>query len=142
MPLSSLIDPARLDPLRAVAERAFSSAEHAVHRAERAAWRVETVARVGKKLGFHHALTVDTLRLLAWEAAHGRMNPSLIYRFWAEATPDRPALVQATLPAAKGSADFAGRWPVFTIARAKKREYRRCRIACSIPPIYWSTFIQ
>ena len=38
-------------------------------------------------------------------------------------------------------ADF-GRWPQISIARAKKREYSRCRIACSTPPIYWSTFIQ
>jgi hypothetical protein len=42
----------------------------------------------------------------------------------------------------EGLARAAGRCPVFTIARAKKREYRRCRIACSMPPMYWSTFIQ
>ena len=24
----------------------------------------------------------------------------------------------------------------------KKREYSRCRIACSMPPVYWSTGIQ
>ena len=30
-------------------------------------------------------------------------------------------------------------WPVAFIARVKNREYSRCRIACSTPPIYWST---
>src|SRR5712671_5710635 len=30
-------------------------------------------------------------------------------------------------------------WPVAFLARVKKREYKRCRIACSTPPIYWST---
>lgn len=114
MPLSSLIDPARFGPLRAAAERAFSSAEHAARSAERAAWRVETITRVGKKLGFHHALNADTLRLLAQEAAHGRLNPSFIYRFWAAAAPDRPALVQATLPAVKGSAETLPSSPLRT----------------------------
>ena len=32
--------------------------------------------------------------------------------------------------------------PVAFMARVKKREYSRCRIACSMPPIYWSTGIQ
>ena len=32
-------------------------------------------------------------------------------------------------------------WPVAFIARVKKRLYSRCRIACSTPPIYWSTGI-
>ncbi len=31
------------------------------------------------------------------------------------------------------------RKPVRCIARVKKRAYSRCRIACSTPPIYWST---
>src|SRR5689334_18596779 len=30
-------------------------------------------------------------------------------------------------------------WPVTFMARVKKREYKRCRIACSTPPMYWST---
>ena len=33
------------------------------------------------------------------------------------------------------------RWPVAFIARVKKRLYSRCRIACSTPPMYWSTGI-
>src|SRR5258707_15299978 len=32
-------------------------------------------------------------------------------------------------------------WPVAFIARVKKRLYNRCKIACSTPPIYWSTGI-
>src|SRR5579864_9120701 len=32
-------------------------------------------------------------------------------------------------------------WPVAFIARVKKRLYSKCRIACSTPPIYWSTGI-
>src|ERR1700754_4503801 len=36
---------------------------------------------------------------------------------------------------------FMSMWPVAFIARVKKRLYNRCRIACSTPPIYWSTGI-
>ena len=29
--------------------------------------------------------------------------------------------------------------PQSRITRVQKREYSRCRIACSMPPMYWST---
>ena len=32
--------------------------------------------------------------------------------------------------------------PQSRMTRVQKREYSRCRIACSMPPMYWSTGIQ
>ena len=52
-----------------------------------------------------------------------------------------PSLV--TIPwvnrAWKGS--WKSRWPRSASALVKKRAYIRCRIACSTPPMYWSTGI-
>jgi fatty-acyl-CoA synthase len=107
MLLASLFDPARLGPLRTAADSVVSGAARALSSAERALSSAETIARVGKKLGLHRTLRADTLRLLLEEAARGRLNPSFIYRFWAVAAPDRPALVQATLPAVKGATEPA-----------------------------------
>jgi hypothetical protein len=41
---------------------------------------------------------------------------------------------------AKGS--WTPTWPRSASALVKKRAYIRCRIACSTPPMYWSTGIQ
>ena len=32
--------------------------------------------------------------------------------------------------------------PISCSTFTKKRAYNKCKIACSIPPMYWSTFIQ
>ena len=41
---------------------------------------------------------------------------------------------------AKGSFPFTK--PLSRITFHQKREYSRCRMACSMPPMYWSTGIQ
>ena len=48
------------------------------------------------------------------------------------------------IPCAKRFANgsSASRWPMSESALVKKRAYIRWRIACSTPPMYWSTGIQ
>ena len=65
---------------------------------KQALFRLETVARVGKQLGMHKAIGLPGLKVLVREAARGKTNPSLLFRFHAENTPDRTALLQATSP--------------------------------------------
>jgi fatty-acyl-CoA synthase len=65
---------------------------------KQALFRLETVTRVGKQLGMHKAMTLSGLKVLAREAARGKTNPSLLFRFYAENAPDRTALIQATSP--------------------------------------------
>jgi fatty-acyl-CoA synthase len=80
----------------------FQDRLHALrHAADSALWRIETVARVGKKLGMHQALTWPGARLLLRNLPRGKANPSLIFRFYAENNPDRLALIQATAPGHK-----------------------------------------
>ena len=55
--------------------------------------RLKIIGRVGKKTGMHTALTLRGARLLARELAKGKQNPSLIFKFHAENTPNRIALV-------------------------------------------------
>ena len=69
--------------------------------AEDARWKVETVARVGKKLGVHREVRWPGAQLLAREIAHGRGNASMLFRFQAANDPTRTALVQAGLPGLK-----------------------------------------
>lgn len=69
--------------------------------AKHARWRVETVARVSRKLGMHKSMTLPGLKLLATELARGRANPSLIFRFFSLTDPDRTAVIQAGLPGRK-----------------------------------------
>ncbi len=68
-----------------------------------ARWSVETVARVGYKLGLHRAMRLPGVALLGRELLHGRANPSTIFRFHGANDPDRPALIQAGLPSHKGA---------------------------------------
>ena len=80
------------------------------HLAQDARWRVETIARVGKKLGLHKDVGWPGARLLAREIAHGRGNASMLFRLHAVNDPTRPALVQAGLPGRKeAGAPEAGR---------------------------------
>jgi fatty-acyl-CoA synthase len=68
------------------------------HAAERALWRIQTVGRVGRKLGVHKAMTWPGAQLLLRDLPRGKGNPSLIFRFHAVNSPDHPALIQATVP--------------------------------------------
>jgi hypothetical protein len=47
------------------------------------------------------------------------------------------------MPCVKSRANGSctSRWPRSASAFVKKRAYMRCRIACSTPPMYWSTGI-
>jgi long-chain acyl-CoA synthetase len=67
--------------------------------AKQARFRVETLARVGGKLGMHRNLSWRGLRVLLQTVPKGKTNPSLIFRFYAENDPDRTAVVQVTSPA-------------------------------------------
>ena len=42
----------------------------------------------------------------------------------------------------RANGSWKSRWPRSASAFVKKRAYIRCRIACSTPPMYWSTGIQ
>jgi fatty-acyl-CoA synthase len=66
-----------------------------------ARWKVETVARVGLKLGFHRTVRWPGALLLARELPRGRANTSTLFRFQARNDPDRAALIQAGLPGKK-----------------------------------------
>ena len=78
--------------------------------AKQARFRVETLARVGGKLGMHRQLTWRGLGLLLRTVPKGKTNPSLIFRFYAENDPDRTAIVQVTSPArAPGAPEPVGR---------------------------------
>jgi fatty-acyl-CoA synthase len=66
--------------------------------AERSLWRIQTVGRVGKKLGVHKNMTWPGARLLLRDLPKGKGNPSLIFHFHAANSPDHPALIQATVP--------------------------------------------
>jgi fatty-acyl-CoA synthase len=65
---------------------------------KQALFRLQTVTRVGKQLGMHEAMSWPGLKVLAREAARGKTNPSLLFRFHAENNPERTALIQATSP--------------------------------------------
>jgi fatty-acyl-CoA synthase len=69
--------------------------------AKQARFRLETITRVGGKLGMHRRLTWPGAKLLlrSLSSGKGKTNPSLIFRFYAENDPDRTALVQVTSPA-------------------------------------------
>ena len=67
--------------------------------AKQARFRLETMVRVGGKLGMHRSMSWPGARLLLRTVPRGKTNPSLIFRFYAENNPDRVALVQATSPA-------------------------------------------
>jgi len=66
-----------------------------------ARWKVETLARVGRKLGIHQALHWDGAVQVARDLSRARVNASTLFRFHAANTPDRPALIQAGLPGRK-----------------------------------------
>lgn len=55
--------------------------------------RLKIIGRVGKKTGMHRALNWRGARLLARELAKGKQNPSLIFKFHAENSPHRIALI-------------------------------------------------
>ncbi|MFO0757431.1 MAG: AMP-binding protein [Byssovorax sp.] len=63
-----------------------------------ALFRVETIGRVGMKLGMPQAMTLPGVKVLAREVARGKLNPSLLFRLHAENVPERTALIQATSP--------------------------------------------
>ncbi|MEO5729175.1 MAG: AMP-binding protein, partial [Byssovorax sp.] len=67
--------------------------------AKQARFRLETMVRVGGKLGMHRSMTWPGARLLLRTVPRGKTNPSLIFRFYAENDPARVAIVQATSPA-------------------------------------------
>ncbi len=67
--------------------------------AKQARFRLETIARVGGKLGLHRSLTWPGAKVLLRSILKGKTNPSLIFRFYAENDPDRTALIQVTPPA-------------------------------------------
>ncbi len=67
--------------------------------AKQARFRIETIVRVGGKLGMHRSMTWPGALLLLRTVPRGKANPSLIFRFYAENAPDRVAVVQATSPA-------------------------------------------
>ena len=67
--------------------------------ARQARFRVETLTRVGGKLGMHRAMTWPGAKVLMHAVPRGKTNPSLIFRYHAENDPDRTAIVQVTAPA-------------------------------------------
>ena len=76
----------------------------ALRRAPGARWRIETVVRVGRKLGMHEAMRWPGVAVLLREASRGRLTPSTLFRVQAKNQPDRVALVQAGLPGHKDGA--------------------------------------
>ena len=66
-----------------------------------ARWKVETIGRVGKKLGVHRTMTWPGARLMARELSRGRGNMSMLFRLRAVNDPHRAALIQAGLPGRK-----------------------------------------
>ncbi len=72
-------------------------------RAREARWMVETVARVGMKLGVHKALRWEGAAQAARDFSRGRVNASTLFRFHAANSPDWTALIQAGLPGHKES---------------------------------------
>ena len=77
--------------------------------AKQARFRVETLVRVGGKLGMHRTITWPGVRLLLRTVPKGKTNPSLIFRYYAETDPDRTAIVQVTSPARPAGAPDIGR---------------------------------
>jgi len=78
--------------------------------AKQARFRIETLVRVGGKLGMHRTVTWPGVRLLLRTVPKGKTNPSLIFRYYAETDPDRTAIVQVTSPArAAGAPDPTAR---------------------------------
>lgn len=70
------------DTIRAIRTKGLAAVE-----------RLKIIGRVGKKTGMHSSFTLRGARLLARELAKGKQNPSLIFKFHAENTPHRIALV-------------------------------------------------
>jgi fatty-acyl-CoA synthase len=66
-----------------------------------ARWKIETVARVGMKLGIHRTLRWPGAARLAIDASRGRVSSSTSFRVHAADQPDRVALVQAGVPGHK-----------------------------------------
>src|SRR6185312_6678120 len=64
-------------------------------------FRVETIARVGNRLGIHRAMTLPGATVLARELSRLRATPSTLYRYHASNNPDRVAMIQAGLPGRK-----------------------------------------
>ena len=52
-----------------------------------------------------------------------------------------PSLVIIPCVKSLANGSWTSRWPRSVSALQKKRAYIRCRIACSTPPMYWSTGI-
>ena len=71
-------------------------------RSEAAVWRLRTSARVARTRGLAEALRAPGLATIVREAARGRMNASLIFRFQAANSPHKVALVSP--PGAHGAA--------------------------------------
>jgi acyl-CoA synthetase (AMP-forming)/AMP-acid ligase II len=61
--------------------------------AETALWRIRTATRVAQATGMTRGARAPGLATLAREAARGRMNPSLLFRYHAANTPHGIALV-------------------------------------------------
>ena len=63
-----------------------------------ARWKAETVVRVGAKLGALQQMRWAGAKALARDLARGRASPSTLFRVYAKNYPDRPAIIQASLP--------------------------------------------
>ncbi|HEY4122020.1 MAG TPA: AMP-binding protein [Byssovorax sp.] len=73
-------------------------------RAAGEAWfRARTVAVVGRRIGMPQTVRLPGLRVLAREAAKGKVNASLVFRFLAENDPDRLAVVEASASSRVGA---------------------------------------
>jgi fatty-acyl-CoA synthase len=66
------------------------------------AFRARTVTTVGRRIGMHKALTWPGIQVFVREAAKGKLNSSLVFRFVAANDPTRLALVEANASAPHG----------------------------------------
>jgi fatty-acyl-CoA synthase len=88
-----------LSLLRTRAQRSLEVARQA---GAGAAFRARTIATVGRRIEMHKALTWPGVRVFVSEAAKGKLNASLVFRFAAANDPDRLALVEANASAPHG----------------------------------------
>jgi fatty-acyl-CoA synthase len=71
---------------------------------EIARWKVETLGRVGKKLGVHRSVRWPGVKMVLRDLSRGKTNPSMLFRFYTANDPERTALVQAGAPGRKDGA--------------------------------------
>ncbi len=93
---------ALLDGLSLLRKRAEQTLEVARQAGASASFRARTISTVGRRIEMHKALSWPGVRVFLREAAKGKLNASLVFRFAAANDPDRLALVEANASAPHG----------------------------------------